>query len=413
MTRAQLLARLEQMLHARGSGDGHFGVVLVRLQRLREFRIVYGFAAGEHLARVSSDLIAGVLRPADEIHPLDTGEFAVLLPHLRDANHAMLAGARIQRLFETPVQVDHRQALASVAIGISVAPGHGDDAETLLRRAEIAHGQALNGNEQCAMYAVGTDSALIPYELLRDAIIGNRLEVHLQSILDLASGAVVGVESLARWHDGERGHVPPADFIPLAEQTGLISDLTRWSFNASLRHLARARRRVPGLGLSINLSPRVFGQRDIVPQILSSLDIWGVPPSAVTLEVTETALMEDPALSMALLARLRDEGVAIAIDDFGSGYSSLAYLRQFPATELKIDRAFMAGLASDARSRQLVQSIIDLGHHLRMGIVAEGVEDAETLELLGRMGCDRAQGFHIHRPQPADAFVDTLGGDTR
>jgi EAL domain-containing protein (putative c-di-GMP-specific phosphodiesterase class I)/GGDEF domain-containing protein len=408
VTRAELLARLVRMLDERAEADGPLGVMLVRLQRLREFRIAYGFAAGERLAEVAGALIGEVLRPGDEIHQIDASEFAVLLPRLRDPNHALLAGSRVLRIFQSPVRLDRREALASVAVGISVAPDHGDDAETLLRRAEIAHGMALHGRERCAMYASGTDAALIPYELLRDAITENRLEVHLQPILELGSGALVGAESLARWHDPERGPVSPADFIPLAEETGLITDLTRWSLNASMRHAAQARRHAPALGVSINLSPRVFGQRDIVPQILSSLDIWGVPPAAVTLEVTETALMEDPVLSLALLERLRAEGFAIAIDDFGSGYSSLAYLKQFPATELKIDRAFVVDLPYDPRSQQLVQSIVDLGHHLQMSVLAEGVENRETLELLTRMGCDRAQGYHIRRPQPAPEFIAAL-----
>jgi EAL domain-containing protein (putative c-di-GMP-specific phosphodiesterase class I)/GGDEF domain-containing protein len=408
VTREDLLARLGQLLAERRADDGPLGVMLVRLQRLREFRIAHGFAASERMAAAVRELIGEVLRPGDELHQIDGGEFAVLLPRLRDRNHALLAGNRVLRIFQSPVRLGQREMPASATIGVSVAPDHGDDAETLLRRAEIAHGVALRGQERCAMYADGTDTALIPYELLRDAITGNRLEVHLQPILQLDSGTLFGAESLARWHDPERGAIPPCEFIPLAEDTGLITELTRWSLHSSLRHIAQARRHAPDLGLSLNLSPRVFGQRDIVPQILSSLEIWGVPPQAVTLEVTETALMEDPALSLRLLERLRWEGFHISIDDFGSGYSSLAYLKQFPATELKIDRAFVTDLQRDPRSQQLVQSIIDLGHHLRMGVLAEGVEDEPTLELLTRMGCDRAQGYFIQKPQPASDFISTL-----
>lgn len=407
MTRAGLLDRLALLLRERDPA-GPLGVMLVRLQRLREFRIAYGFAAGDRLAAVAASLIGDVLRPGDEIHCLDEAEFVVLLPRLRDPNHAMLAGARVLRIFQTPVHIDDRETQAAVAIGISVCPDHGDDAETLLRRAEVAYGQAQRGNERYAMYAAGTDAAKIPYELLRDTIVENRLEVHLQPIMDLASREVVGVESLARWCDPERGQISPADFIPRAEETGLIAHLTRWSLNASLRHFARARRTRSDLGVSINLSPRVFGQPDIVPQILSSLDIWGLPPDAITLEVTETALMEDPAVSLTLLDRLRAEGISISIDDFGAGYSSLAYLKQFPATELKIDRAFVTDLHRDPRSEQLVRSIIDLGHHLQMEVVAEGVENPETLELLARMGCDRAQGYFIQRPQPAATLIEML-----
>ncbi|WP_442512485.1 EAL domain-containing protein [Novilysobacter longmucuonensis] len=244
----------------------------------------------------------------------------------------------------------------------------------------------------------------MPYELLRDAITGNQLEVYLQPILDLRQHRLTGAEALSRWHDPQLGQVSPDNFIGLAEDTGLISDLTRWNLNASLRHLARARRQVPDMNLSVNLSPRMFAERDIAVQIASALDVWDTSPEAVTLEVTENALMEDPALSLRLLTSLRDRGFGISIDDFGSGYSSLAYLKQFPATELKIDRSFVMDMQSDARSVQLVRSMIDLGHHLQMHVVAEGVEDATTLELLTRMGIGAA-GPVDDRPgaPPADA----------
>lgn len=409
MTRTALVRRLQEALHAGACSNGRvLGVMLVRLQRLREFRMVYGYAAGDALSDVAFDTIRRAMRPQDEVQRIGEYEFAVLLPDLHDRNHAALAGNRVVRAFEQALPIGEREVLASVAVGISVCPGHGEDAESLLRRAELAYGEAMRGSERSVLYAAEQEPMVIPYELLRDAIVGNRLEVHLQPILDLRLGEVVGAESLSRWRDPERGPVPPDQFVPMAEETGLISDLTRWNINASLRHIAQARATRPELGISINLSPRVFGERDIVVRLTSALKIWDVPPDAVTLEVTETALMEDPALSLRLLERLRSKGFGISIDDFGSGYSSLAYLKRFPATELKIDRAFVMDMQNDARSVQLVRSIIDLGGHLDMSVVAEGVEDEITLELLTRMGCHRAQGYHIQRPQPAADFIASI-----
>ncbi len=408
MSRTALVAMLTQHIDDSRQRNGELGVMLVRLQRLREFRLIYGYAAGDALALAACQLIRQVLRPRDIIAQIGEYEFAVLLPDLHDRNHAALAGHRVVRAFETPLVIDTRSVLASVVVGISVFPEHGADAESLLRRSELAFGEASRSSERSVLYTASGEAPLVSYERLRNAIAENRLEVHLQSILDLQRGVLVGAESLARWDEPGLGRIAPDVFIPLAEDTGLISELTRWSLNASMRHTEKARRVDPTLGTSINLSPRVFGERDIVSQITSALQIWNVPAGAVTLEVTETALMEDPALSLRLLNRLRDEGLCISIDDFGAGYSSLAYLKQFPATELKIDRAFVMDLQHDARSVQLVRSIIDLGHHLQMGVVAEGVEDAVTLELLKRMGCDRAQGYHIHRPQPADEFIGSL-----
>lgn len=408
MTRHELMRRLSALLQDRQPGDGHLGIMLVRLQRLSEFRLAYGFGASDELAEAAEQRIRRVLRPVDQLHRIDEQEFVAFLPGLRDGNHAVLAACRVTRAFQSTLVLDSREALVSVAIGASVCPDHGDEPEILLRRAELAFAQVRGGSDGHAMYTPGDDSTQVQYELLRDAIVGNRLEAYLQPVLNLHDRSIVGVESLARWTDPVRGSIPPDIFIRAAEETGLISQLTRWSINTSFRHIADARRNVPNLGISVNLSPRVFAERDIVAHILSAMKIWDLPPHAVTMEVTETALMEDPALSLRLLEHLRAEGLNIAIDDFGSGYSSLAYLKRFPATELKIDRAFVTDLATDARSVKLVRSIIDLGHQLQMSVVAEGVEDEPTLQLLERLGCDSAQGYHICRPQPASAFIASL-----
>ena len=408
MTRHELMRQLSDLLHDRTPDAGHVGVMLIRLQRLSEFRIVYGFGASDELADAAEQRIRRVLRPADSLHRIDEHEFVAFLPGLRDRNHAVLAAGAVARAFQVVLPLGAREALVSVAVGTSVCPDHGDDPETLLRRAELAFGQAKSNSERHVLYTPGHDSTQVPYELLRDAIVGNRMEAYFQPVLDLRDRSVAGVESLARWTDPVRGAIRPDIFIPVAEETGLISQLTRWSINASFRHIADARRSAPHLGISVNLSPRVFAERDIVTHILSAMKIWDLPPQAVTMEVTETALMEDPALSLRLLEQLRAEGLNISIDDFGSGYSSLAYLKRFPATELKIDRVFVMDLGKDARSVQLVRSIIDLGHHLQMEVVAEGVEDETTLELLERLGCDRAQGYHVCRPQPASTFIASL-----
>ncbi|MHB8912477.1 MAG: putative bifunctional diguanylate cyclase/phosphodiesterase [Lysobacter sp.] len=408
MTRTELVALLSQRIASRPAHAAPLGVMLVQLQRLREFRLIYGYAASDALSTAAYDVLRRVLRPSDVITAIGEHQFVVFLPDLHDLQHATLAGSRVVREFKLPLHIDTREALASVAVGISVCPEHGLDPEVLLRRAELALGDAMHSTERSVLYAGGDESTPVSYEMLRDAIDGNRLEVHLQPILDLRTNTIVGAESLARWHEPGRGMIAPDQFISLAEETGLISGLTRWSVNSTMRHAASARRMGARLGFSINLSPRVFDERDIVVQITSALKVWDLPPTDITLEVTETALMEDPALSLRLLNRLREEGFGISIDDFGAGYSSLAYLKQFPATELKIDHTFVKDMQSDARSVQLVRSIVDLGHHLQMSVVAEGVEDAETLELLAQIGCNFAQGYYICRPQPAAEFIADL-----
>ena len=222
---------------------------------------------------------------------------------------------------------------------------------------------------------------------------------------DLRQDRLAGVESLARWNSPRWGAVEPSVFIPLAEQTGLITPLTRWSLNNSLHVCAEAQRAGLTLPFSINLSPRVFPERGIVEQILGALRIWDIAPESIVLEVTETAVMDDPALSARLLQRLRNEGLRIAIDDFGIGHSTFAYLQHIPATELKIDKSFVIDMHRDERTRQLVHSMIELAQNLGLEVVAEGVEDGATLQLLREFGCDYAQGYFIGRPQPASEFL--------
>jgi len=409
VNRTGVVEALDGML-AEAGADSVTAVVLVRIQRVRELLQVYGYGSGDSIGEAACKRLSGLLRPSDRLYRVGEFEFVALLPRLHDKNHGALAGHRVVRAFQSPIEVDGAEVMASMVAAVAVARGDGNTATSLLRRAEHAYTRALRRPERMALNRDGEEPRLIPYAVLRDAIAANRLAAWMQPILDLRTRQVMGAESLSRWNHPQHGPVPPDVFIPLAERTGLISELTWWSINASLRQLAEARVLRPELEVAINLSPRVFAEPGLVEHLRSTLQVWGVPPAAVTLEVTETALMEDPALSSRLLHRLCDAGFGVAFDDFGSGYSSLAYLKRFPATELKIDRAFIQDLPRDPRSVPLVRAIVDLAHQLDLVVVAEGVEDVESLELLARMGCDRAQGFFIQRPQPADEFLRALGG---
>ena len=406
MNRTAFAGRVNALLE-RG-GDNRFAVMLVRIQRLQEFRLVHGYEASDAVAPAAAARIRELLRPQDELQQVSENEFIALLPDLMNSGHAMLAGTRVVRAFETPLTFDGHAVMTPVAVGISLHPDHGDDAKTLLRRAEIALRDAKRLSERSALYTSGTERMMVPYEWLHEALQGNRLEAHFEPILDLRRNAVCGYESLARWNDLANGTIRPDVFIRLAEDTGLIAELTRWSLNATFRHAAGIRARDAGLRFSVNISPRVFGQRDLVQQITGALSVWDMPPQAVTLEVTESALMEEPLARIALLHPVRDAGLGVSIDDFGAGYSSLAYLKQLPATELKIDRSFVSDMRHDIRSARVVRAIIDLGHQLDLQVVAEGVEDAETLEVLRALGCDRAQGYHIGRSTPASHLMQRI-----
>jgi len=346
----------------------------------------------------------------DTVQQAGDNEFVLTLPELLSANHALLAAHRLLRAFQLPLTVDEYDILATVAIGVAICPDHGGGADALCRRADIAFGEGLRSGDHVALFLPRESYLDVPYGELRNALVNGELQPHLQPIFEVRSGRLIGAESLARWHSPELGTISPDIFVPLAEQTGLIGELTRWSMNATLRYAALARLAERGMHFSINLSPRVFLQHDFGDQLLAALKIWDVPARALMLEITEGAVMEDPVRSASVLQRMRAAGMSIAIDDFGTGQSSLSYLKQFPADEVKLDRSFIRDIVHDERSARLLRSIIELAHSLDMRVVAEGVEDAATLHLLGEMGCDLAQGFHLGRAQPAEQFVAELPG---
>ncbi len=405
LTRAALLDRLATAAQEPGPRGA---VLVLRVLQQRDFRIDFGYDLAERAGLALERLLASVLRPHDLAARLGDDSFALFLPRLANANHALLAVNRLVRALRDELRVDGSILSSEVALGLCEIVDDGAGAAELLRRADLASAQAQRSGQTLVRWASGRVSGTIPLQDLREAVGGGELAVWLQPIWDLRRQRVVGAESLARWASPRHGWVSPEVFVPMAEQGGLIGDFTRWSLNASLRLCAEARLHQPDLQVAVNISPRIFAEDDVVEQVLAALRLWSVPPAAVVLEVTESAVMEDPHRSGRMLQRLHEAGLGVAIDDFGTGYSSFAYLRQFPATELKIDQGFVRALRSEARSLQLVRSMIDLAHHLGITVVAEGVEDAETLQILAGLGCDLAQGFHIRPPQPAEDFIATL-----
>lgn len=408
LNRADVLRELEAERVRAAEAREHFAFLLLRVQRHREEHQLFG----DYLSMAARTRIRAALRPQDRILPVGDNTFALILPNLRDSGHALLAANRLVRAFREPLLVGERLQQALPTIGITMYPEHGEQAEILCHAAEQAFAQALTSRDRYQLFQPERARSEPPYVDLREAIVNNRLEVFLQPLWDIGAHGVVGAESLARWHSDVHGAISPTDFVLLAEQTGLIESLTRWSVNTTLRHAAAARARGQDLRFSINLSPRVFHEPGLVEQFQNAVAIWDVPAEHIVLEVTESSVMEDPSLSAIVLGQLRDHGFGISIDDFGIGYSSFAYLKRFPATELKIDQEFVLDIDRNPRSARLVHSMIDLAHHLDLVAVAEGVEDEATLSRLRDMGCDLAQGFLFGRPQPAADFVAALATRT-
>jgi diguanylate cyclase len=403
--RAHVFTAMQALLDRDGTRHGMCGVLVVRLRGMREAQLRYGYDFGSEIMHAARLRIVDVLRHIDRVFEAADDTFVLLLPALRNRTHALLAATRLVAAFNEPLVCPSRPWLGRAVIGAALYSEHGAVAELLCRRAEIAHDEALRIGEPFAMYQPDATQVEILYGELREDIEADRLNVYFQPLLDLRTRKISRVESLARWTTKMRGDVAPVDFIPFAERSDLIVPLTSWSLNASLRHGAVLHRGGSDLSVAINLSPRVFVEQGFTEQLFGALDIWGMPPESVIVEVTETALLTDLDMSVRVLRRLRDRGLRVAIDDFGTGYASFSYLRHFPATELKIDKSFVELMHKDQRTEQLVRAMIDVAHRLGLEAVAEGVENEEILEKVTDMGCDLAQGFHIARPMPAEDFI--------
>lgn len=404
LNREQIFAAIQEQIALCTDTPRRFAVLIVRVRGLREISIRFGCERGEQAEENARLLIEQSLRPVDRVFRCGDESFAVVLPDLRNHSHALLAATRLVKAFEQPLNSATSPWLGRAIMGIVFFPDHGLDADKLCRRADMAVDEAQHRGEQCVFYQPNETQAEIFYEELHDAIEYNRMHVYFQPVWNLRTERVVGAESLARWTSPLRGEVYPADFIPFAEQSDLISALTRWSINATLRHAA-ALPGAHGFTFAINLSPRLFAKPGLTQQLVDALKIWGLPPTVVVAEVTETSLVNNIDLTVQVLRRLRDLGMRIAIDDFGTGYASIAYLSKFPATELKIDKSLIGAIHADRRTEKLVRAVIKLAHHMDLATVAEGIEDQLTQEMVVDMDCDFGQGYHLGRPEPASDFV--------
>jgi len=409
--RALLHERITAALGDAPDAPRPLALLLLDLNHFKEINDALGHERGDALLRVAADRLRGVVRAGDTVARLGGDEFAVLLPGADAAGAARVADT-IRASLDAPLQVEGQLLRVGASVGIALAPVHGTDGMTLLRRADMAMDTAKRGRLGQALYDPAQDQhsperlALIGE--LRDAIERGELTLHYQPQVDLKSGHVCGVEALVRWPHPVHGLIPPDRFIPLAEQTGLIAPLTDWVLAEAIRQGRKWQRAGLLLGVSVNLSMWNLHDPALPERVAALLREHGLSPAWLRLELTESALMADTDRAMDVLARLSALGVRLAVDDFGSGYSSLAYLKTLPVDELKIDKGFVREMATDATDAAIVASTVALGHALGLRVVAEGIEDRATWDLLAGMGCDVAQGYHIARPLPPDALARWL-----
>ncbi|MDQ1660934.1 MAG: hypothetical protein QOJ68_914 [Blastococcus sp.] len=397
------------------AADGHSpgtAVLILDLDGFREINDTLGHEQGDVLLTEVAERLRTAVGSAGVVARLGGDEFAVLVSGTGE-EYAVRIGQRMLRALEQPVVLGEIEVEVGASLGIALGPAHAGDPTGLLKRADIAMSDAKASTGGIRVYEPTLDAdnprRLMLVSELRAALNHGDLEVHVQPQARLDTGRVVGVEALARWHHPTLGTVGPDEFIPIAERSGLVGLLTSQVLDRSLAAVAAWRRQGHDLGIAVNLSTRSLHDADLVAEVRTLLRRHGVPAARLTLEVTEGSVMADPARAIALLHQLRELGVRLSVDDFGTGYSSLSYLKRLPVQEVKIDRSFVTGLCDqDSEDVAIVRAIVDLGRHLGLDVVAEGVEDQETWDLLASMGCDLVQGWHLGKAMPVPALVPWL-----
>ncbi|HEY4485342.1 MAG TPA: EAL domain-containing protein, partial [Nitrospiria bacterium] len=403
--------RLKQAIHAAARENKPLTLLLMDLDRFKDVNDALGHHHGDLLLKQVGPRVLSVLRESDTIARLGGDEFAVLLP-ATDIEGAKVAARKILEALDRPFVVEGFFLEIGASIGIAMFPEQGEDADMLMRRADVAMYQAKQSGSGFAVY-VSEHDRHSPRRLalmgeLRHSIEKHELVLYYQPKIDLATGRTTGVEALVRWRHPQKGLILPDEFITLAEHTGFIKSLTLWVLNEGIRQYRAWRQAGIEVSVSVNLSARNLQDLQLPEQIAELLRTDGPKPGQLELEITESAIMADPARAMEILTRLRGMGIRFSIDDFGAGYSSLGYLKKLPVDEVKIDKSFVIGMAANEDDAVIVRSTIDLAHNLGLKVVAEGVESQKIWERLVAMGCDAAQGYYMCRPIPADELTRWL-----
>ena len=411
--RVLLRDRLERALAGAAGTGREVAVLVIDLDRFKEINDTLGHSYGDLLLRQVGPRLQSTLRDGDTLARLGGDEFAVLLPVVDGPQEAEAVAERLREALHRRFEVDGVALDVEASIGIAMSPRHGTRTEELLRNADIAMYAAKERKVGAVLFRpdehVTAPARLTVLGDLRQALDNDdELFLHYQPKFTLDDERIEGLEALLRWRHPVHGLVPPAEFIPVAEGTGIILRLTERVLGLALGQIRRWLDDGAAVPVAVNLSTRCLQDASLPDMVARLLAVHGVPPRLLRLEVTESAVMGDAARCLGVLQRLHALGVRLSIDDFGTGYSSMAYLRRLPVDELKIDRSFVMGMTATQQDAVLVRTAIDLGHNLGLTVVAEGVEDAEHVSALRRLGCDVAQGYHFARPLPADEVTALL-----
>jgi diguanylate cyclase (GGDEF)-like protein len=401
--RKQFLQSTESLL----GDEGILALLIIKCLRFRDINTVYGINIGDHYLQQFEQRLQQLLRPVDVITRIGDCEYGLLLPSLNNSAHAVLAVNKIIKEFHRPIVLGDNQIEPRIVIGVTTVKNGHVKKELLLQQAEVALQKAEKSNQDYCSYDSDEDQPpprLVIEQEMFNAYDLEEFSLYFQPKVDLVNHRVTGAEALLRWFSPKYGQVDTQYFIDILEDSRLLMPLTKWVLNNALRKCVELREIVDDFSIAVNLSPALLSNVSITDTIVGALKVWGLPPSGLMIEVTEGAMMNDPEVSMRILQQISSTGIHVSIDDFGSGYSSLAYLRDLPVNELKIDRSFVINMR-ESRDKSIVKAAIDLAHTLGLKVVAEGVETDYAVRSLLEMGCDEAQGYYMAMPMPFEELL--------
>ena len=419
--RLLFVERLGRELTRATASHERVAVLFLDLDRFKLVNDSLGHSTGDRLLVAVADRLSAAMGPTDVVARFGGDEFVVLCQNVSSEETAELMAERLAAVVAKPVVLVEGEVFVTASIGIALSEGQGDTPETLLRNADAAMYQAKElGRDRAELFDAPTHHRAVDNlrtgNALHRALERGELRVHYQPVLDLATHKLTGFEALIRWQHPERGLIPPAEFVPLAEETGLIVPIGMWALEEASRQTVRWHRAAHGgsrISISVNLSPRQLAEPALPNEVARVLAETGLHPDSLWLEITESTLMRDTESALSALGALRALGVHLSVDDFGSGYSSLAYLERLPVEALKVDRSFVSGVGQRADSTAITTAIVHLARALNLLTVAEGIEQPGQLDALRAMGCELGQGFLFGKPRPADFFGADPAGSLR
>ncbi len=411
--RTRFIKELDDLLDRRNNLDNPFAVLFLDLDKFKHVNDTLGHETGDYILKLLSDRLSSLIKDDGMLAKVGGDEYFILYPDIEDRNEPVLLARKIIEAFKEPFYVEDYEIYLTTSIGIAVYPDAGLDSSTLIKNSDLALYKAkeLGGNSYC-LYGIeiksqGLDRMLLLNQL-RQAVEGDQLRIHYQPQIDMETGEIIGLEALMRWDHPDKGLLYPDEFIPLAEESGQIIEMGYWILEKSCIQVKEWVDKGKDIFISVNISGKQFQHKNFINEVLEALEISGLNPKNLILEITETIAISNIKYTIAILNKLKELGVAVAIDDFGTGYSSFSYLSEMGVNELKIDRSFIWDIENNDKNKMISNAIITLAKKLGLQVTAEGIENLEQLAILKEMNCDKAQGYYFSRPVVKEKIDELL-----